>query len=213
MQALERTYMDDNWITLVLVFLVFLVFLLKVLDPKKLIGYVLAPITKSFIEDEIEENTSFFETFQVIISLFSVTVLSLLSYKIIIDYVANIREGFLSFFVIFGLIFFYFLIKWGLEYLFSIVFELRKSTRFFLVSKFSYLYAISFVLFGGIIIVQYTQLGTEFLLKLAVFFFILRFLWHIFFNKKLIFSKLFYFILYFCTFEIAPLLILFKLMF
>ncbi len=213
MQALERIYNTHNWITIVLVFLFLTIFLMKVIDPKKLKGYALSVFSKNFIEDETEEDTSFFNSFQIVISLFSGIVLSVVLYFLIIHYSSNTATGFFTFFMIFISVFLYFIVKWSLEYALSIVFQIKKSVRFFVVSKFSYLYSISFLLFFGIVLVEYSQLNTHFLLYLSIVLFLFRFVLHFFNNKKLIFNKLFYFILYFCAFEIAPLLILFKLMF
>ncbi|WP_366521579.1 DUF4271 domain-containing protein [uncultured Polaribacter sp.] len=213
MQALEKTYTNDNWITLIIVFLLLLIFLLKIIDHKKLKGYAMVPFYKNFIDDELEKNISLFNGFQMIISLFSIITLSFVCYKISVYYSKNYEDDFFTFLIIFGLVLLYFFVKWMLEYLLSTLFAIRKNTRFFLVSKFSYLYFASFVLFVGIIIVQYSQLETVFLINSTIIIFFLRFILHFIYNKKLIFSKLFYFILYFCAFEIAPLLILFKLMF
>ncbi len=193
--------------------LLLVIFVLKLTNPEKLKGYAFSLLSKSFIEDEVEEDTSYFNSFQIFISLFSGLVLSMVLYNFLIFYSKQFTNSFFSFCIIFLSVFFYFMIKWGIEYLLSIVFKIKKRVRFFLVSKFSYLYSICFFLFLGVVLVQYSQLSTRFLLFFSILLFFTRFLLHFFNNKKLIFSKLFYFILYLCAFEIAPLLILFKLMF
>ncbi|PWG05813.1 DUF4271 domain-containing protein [Polaribacter aquimarinus] len=213
MQALERTYSNNYWITIIFMILLLVIFVLKLTNPEKLKGYAFSLLSKSFIEDEVEEDTSYFNSFQIFISLFSGLVLSMVLYNFLIFYSKQFTNSFFSFCIIFLSVFFYFMIKWGIEYLLSIVFKIKKRVRFFLVSKFSYLYSICFFLFLGVVLVQYSQLSTRFLLFFSILLFFTRFLLHFFNNKKLIFSKLFYFILYLCAFEIAPLLILFKLMF
>ena len=213
LQALEKTYINDNWLTIVFVVLLFAVVVLKASNANKLKGYALALFTKNFVEDEIEEDTSFLNSFQITIYLFSGIVLSIVLYHLVTYYSTNVSKDFFSFLIIFLAVFSYFMLKWGIEYLLSLVFQVRKITRFFIVSKFSYLYSICFFLFIATILVQYTQLGVDFLLYFSIFLFLIRFITHFQNNKKLIFSKLFYFILYLCAFEIAPLLILFKLMF
>ncbi|WP_353888577.1 DUF4271 domain-containing protein [Polaribacter aquimarinus] len=213
LQALERTYSNNYWITIIFMILLLVIFVLKLTNPEKLKGYAFSLLSKSFIEDEVEEDTSYFNSFQIFISLFSGLVLSMVLYNFLIFYSKQFTNSFFSFCIIFLSVFFYFMIKWGIEYLLSIVFKIKKRVRFFLVSKFSYLYSICFFLFLGVVLVQYSQLSTRFLLFFSILLFFTRFLLHFFNNKKLIFSKLFYFILYLCAFEIAPLLILFKLMF
>ena len=169
--------------------------------------------SKTFIEDEIEEDTSFFNPFQSILFLFSILVLSLVIFNLSIHFKGVTIRSFSNFCIYFGGIFGYIMLKWLLEYVFSLLFLIKKPIRFFLVSKSSYLYSVSFYLFIVIILVEYSQLNYNSLIYISIALFSIRFLLHIINNKKLIFSKLFYFILYLCAFEIAPLLILFKLMF
>ncbi len=64
MQALERTVIDSSWITILVVFLLFCVSLLKGLSVVRLKGVLFSFVNTSFIETEIEENTSFFNFFK-----------------------------------------------------------------------------------------------------------------------------------------------------
>ena len=196
-----------------MVCLVLAVFFLKALDAKKLKAYVFSLFSGRFLEDETEEDTSFFNPFHTIISLFSMIVLSLLLYNLFGSLSYNSPKGFYNFTLIFLIVFSYFGVKWFLEFTLSFLFKVKKTVRYFLVSKFSYLYSVSFLLFFAIVLVEYSKLSYNFLLYFSGALFLLRFLLHFINNKKLIFSKLFYFILYLCAFEIAPLFILFKLMF
>ena len=213
MQALEKIGIENNWITILLVVLLVIIFLLKGIDSTKLKGYISALFDKGFVEVETEENIMFFKGFYILIFTFSISVLSLISYFFIIENANNVEKGFYSFLAVFLLVLIYFLVKWILEYLLSSLFLINKGVHFFLVSKTSYLYTITFLLFGGVILVEYSQLNASFLFYLTAILFFTRFLVHVVNNKNLIFSKLFYFILYLCAFEIAPLFILFKLIF
>jgi len=209
----EILYLNEQWITIVLLFLLICISVLKFFDKTKLLGYFGAVFSKNFIDREVEEYTGYLNKFQILIFFFTIVVLSILNYKFVVFYKLNTEKGIQTFSIIFLVIFSYFIIKRSLEYLISILFNLKIQSRFFLVSKFSYLYSISFFIFIAIIITQYTALSILFLLYFSGFLFLIRFALHFFNNKKLIFSQLFYFILYLCAFEIAPLLILFKLMF
>ena len=213
MQALEKIVIENNWITMLLVLLLGAIFLLKGVDSKKLKGYVFSMFNRGFVEVEAEENRPFFKIFYILIFMFSIIVISLISYFFIIENAVNTTQGFYTFSTVFLLILIYFLLKWILEYLFSSLFLIDKEVHFFLVSKVSYLFAIAFILFAGLILVEYSSLSTTFLFYLTAILFLLRFLFHLINNKKLIFSKLFYYFLYLCAFEIAPLFILFKLIF
>ena len=212
-QALERTIIDTNWITILLVVLLVCVFLLKGLSFVRLKGNAFSIINNAFIETEIEENYSFLNVFKIVIFLFSMMVISLLMYKILLFYTVSTGQGFYIFMKVLGVVFYYFSIKRLLEFLFGYLFKVNKQLKFFLFSKSNYLYSVSFILFFGLILVEYSQLNSLFLVYFSILLFSLRFIIHTFSNKKLISSELFYFILYLCSFEIAPLFILYKLLF
>lgn len=213
MQAIERVVIDNSWITILLVCLFACVFLLRGLSVVRLRGTVSSLFNESFIESEIEENTSFFNPFKNVIFIFSITVLALLTYKIYLYYNSSVEQGFYIFLQIFGVVFSYLTIKRLLEFLLSVVFKIDKKLDFFLVSKSVYLYSVSFFLLIAIVLVEYSQLDTPFLVYFSTLLFSIRFIFHAVINKKLVFSELFYFILYLCAVEIAPLFVLFRLLF
>ena len=212
-QAIEKTVIDTNWITLLFIFLLACVFLLKGLSSSKLKGNVSSLIDPGFIEKEVADNSTFFNLFQSVIFIFSMLVLSLLLYEISLYYSVFEVFGFYTYFKVFGVVASYFSIKWMLEFLLSLLFVINKQVKFFLVSKSIYLYSVTFFLLIALVLTQYSQLNTNFLIYSSMSIFLIRFLVQLLTNKKLIFNKLFYFILYLCAFEIAPLFILFKLMF
>jgi len=212
-QAIEKTVIDTNWITLLFAFLLACVFLLKGLSASKLKGNVSSFMNYGFIEKEVEDNSTFFNLFQSVIFIFSMLVLSLLLYEISLFYSVFEVFGFYTYFKIFGGVVSYFSIKWVLEFSLSLLFIINKQVKFFLVSKSIYLYSVTFFLLIALVLAQYSQLNTIFLIYFSMSIFVIRFLVHLVSNKKLIFNKLFYFILYLCAFEIAPLFILFKLIF
>ena len=81
-QAIEKTLIDTNWITLLFAFLLACVFLLKGLSAPKLKGNVSSLLHPGFIKKEVENNSTFFNLFQSVIFIFSMLVLSLLFYDI-----------------------------------------------------------------------------------------------------------------------------------
>lgn len=213
MHPVNKIVTPTDWITVLLVLLLVGIFILKALNSHKLKGYFSALFNKGFIEDEIEENTILSKTYYAINFMFCSGVLSLGIYHHLNAYGIINSRGFYLYIFIFSAVLSYLLLKRLIDALLSRLFLVQKEVQFFRVSKFSYLYAISFYLFIFLILVQYTQLNLVFLSYTMLFFFLIRFGIHVANNKKLIFSKLFYFILYICALEIAPLFILFKLMF
>ncbi len=195
-----------------MVILLACIFILKGLNAKKLKGIFFVFFNKSFIEDEVEERASFFKGFNLILVFFLLLLLSLLMYLFLVNLSVHKEIGFLLFCEVFTITSIYFVLKWFIEYLISLLFSIRTETKFYLISKSTYLYAITFVLYIAIIFYIYTSLDIIFLSYFALSLFLIRFAFHVFNNKNLILPKLFYFILYLCAFEIAPLFVLFKLM-
>jgi hypothetical protein len=140
-------------------------------------------------------------------------VLSLVIYKVLLFYDFWTSQDFSNYMKVLSIVSSYFLIKWAIEFVLSYLFVIQKQVYFFIISKTIYLYSTAFFLLISLVLVQYSQLNILFLIYFSVFVFSIRFLLHVIINKKLVFSELFYFILYLCAFEIAPLFILFKWMF
>ena len=211
MQALEKVAIHTIWIPMVLVLLLAIIAVLKIIDVEKLKGYALAIFNKGFLEDEVEEDTSFFSSFYSLLLIFSSIVLAL----VISLFVSEIRQHsfvtFSSFLYVLGIVFGYFLIKSLLEVFLTKIFLIEKQVRYYLISKFGYLYSISFFLLVFFILFQFGPLNFSSLIRIISVLFFISFILHLVNNKKLIFSELFYFILYLCAFEIGPLLILFKM--
>ena len=211
MQALEKIVINTNWISIILVFLFAIIAVLKIIDGDKLKGYVFALFNKGFIEDEVEENTSFFSSFYSLLFIFSSVVLALVTSLLVAETNKNTSFSLSSFFLILGIIWSYFTIKSLLEIGVIRLFFIKKEVRFYVVSKFGYLYSISFFLIILFVLFRFGPLNFSFFIAATLGLFFLKFVFQVVNNKNLVFGKLFYFILYLCAFEIAPLLIMFKL--
>jgi len=212
-QALEKIVINTNWISIILVFLFAIIAVLKIIDGDKLKGYVFALFNKGFIEDEVEENTSFFSSFYSLLFIFSSVVLALVTSLLVAETDKNTSFSVSSFFLILGIIWSYFTIKSLLEIGVIRLFFIKKEVRFYVVSKFGYLYSISFFLIIFLVLFRFGPLNFSFFIAATLGLFFLKFVFQVVNNKNLVFGKLFYFILYLCAFEIAPLLIMFKLVF
>lgn len=213
MQAVEKVTLANNWITGIFLFLFLSIFLLKLLDSKRLKESFFTFFNVSFLEDEDTEATNFFDPFQMVIFFFSVVVLSLITHKFIVFKVVNFQNTFAAFLQIFIALFTYFLVKRILEYLLSLLFLIKKGIHFFIISKYNYLYSLSFLAYIALILNEYATINERYIFYFTGFLFVTRLIFFSIRNKKLIFNKLFYFILYICAFEIAPLFVLSKLMF
>ncbi|MBS9774270.1 MAG: DUF4271 domain-containing protein [Tenacibaculum sp.] len=202
MEAIERTNISNDWITLIFLFCLILIFLKKTYKPKLLLGYFISFFLQRFIKNRSEEPISVFPIFKILSFIFSVTIVSLT-----ITFYTKTKY-FLYIFI--GVILFVTL-KLFVTLLISHLFMIRKSIRYFIFTKLGYLYSICLWAFPILILHHYYFKNIYFL----SFFIILLLLGRSFFilknNEKTILANLFYFILYFCTLELAPLLIIYKI--
>lgn len=211
MQALERSFLTNDWLTLVLLFLILLIFVLRGLQQEKLQGYFLVFFNKGFVDTEVEERITIFNSYYVLQFLFTVTVIALSVFKIS-DFYYDFEKPPTTFLLINLGTLVYFVAKKALEFSISNVLQIQDGLKCYLISKSSYLYSSAYYFLAYLILFVYAKLPFNVLLFLMGSTLIIRFALIISYNKNLIFNHLFYFILYLCAFEIAPLLILFKLM-
>ena len=212
LQAIEKLTYSNNWITIILIVLLLSIFLLKVIDAARLKNILTISFSSSTFDNEENSKPSFSNNFQAVMFVFSATVLSLVVYTFKF-LKSSSSDNFLNFVYIFAGLLGYLLIKKILEKVISYIFLLKNSIQFFIISKSKSFHAISFLLYILMIFYEYANLKFDYLFYISILIFGVHFIYTLLKNKKLIFSKLFYFILYICAFEIAPLFVLFKLMF
>ncbi len=212
MEALQREILSYNWITLIFVFSLVLLSFLKLFKSSKFTGYVMSIFNKGFVEIEAEEKNIRFSFFHIGFSFFTFLMLSISMYFVI--YQQAEKEAFLFHYLKFSsyLLLFMFT-KFLLELLLIELFEIKEKLAHFLFSKRSYSYSISIGLFIVNLVYFYSFQNQSFLLTGGISLLSIRFLLIVFYNKNLIIKELFYFILYLCAFELAPLFVLFRLIF
>lgn len=213
MEALERGFNSNNWVTGLFVFGLLLIFFLKLFRAAKLSGYTASIFNKGFIEIESQEKTAPITFFHSVFTLFSFLSISMTVYFLLKEYKEDLESNFIEYIQWSSYILIYILGRFLLEFLLMGLLEVKGILKYFILSKRSYLYSISIGLFLLNLIYFYGVQKQNFLLIGAIVLFGIRLLLIISNNKNLIIKELFYFILYLCAFEIAPLFILFKLIF
>ncbi|WP_370630565.1 MULTISPECIES: DUF4271 domain-containing protein [unclassified Tenacibaculum] len=208
LQAIERTITNDNWITLVILFVIILLAIMKLIKPNKLLGYALAFFTPGFFQKKVQNNVSIYSPFHLLLFSFSSIVISLFLFFVFTPKIYD--QSFLNYLILLSIISLYFFIRRLLDFTFSNILGLSLVTKYFLYTKSGYLYTLSLWLFPAIILYQYAFKENLYLLSFFLILFAFRGFLILLNNKRLVISKLFYFILYFCVLEIAPLLILYK---
>ncbi len=213
MQALQRDILSNNWIALLFLLGLVLIFGLKLFKAAKLQGYATSIFNKGFVEIQTQEKNPLFSFFHIVFTLFSFLSISITCYFLFKEYNESLQFNFLEYAQLSSYILIYALGRFLLEFFIMSLFEIKGQLRYFFLSKRSYLYAISLGLFLLNFIYFYGFQKQNFLLYGMLLLFAIRLFLILNNNKNLIIKELFYFILYICAFEIAPLFILFKLIF
>ena len=162
---------------------------------------------------EAKDNSSFFSFFHIGFSFFFFLMITITGY-----FCANIyshRTIFLlqDYIHVFNYVLLYMIVRFVSMSLFILLFELKQSISLFLISKRGFLYSISIGLLFLNIIYFYSFQNKYLLITGVGLLFLVRFLMILMINKNLIIKELFYFILYLCAFELAPLFVLFRWIF
>ena len=213
MEALQRSVLSTNWITLIFVFSLTVLFFLKLFKTAKLKGYASAIFYKGFLEIEVEEGYSPVTFFHIGFSFFSFLMLSITTFFLINQYKQSNVFLLADYFVSSYYVFMFMIVRSLAAFLLPLLFEVKKQLSFFMISKRGYLYSISVGLLFLNVFYFYSFQNQFFLFSGFVLLFLVRFLLILINNKNLIIKELFYFILYICAFELAPLFVLFKLIF
>ncbi len=210
MQALDRIAFSNNWLTLLFVFVLVLIVFLKAIDQQKLVGYSKALFLKGFVAKKIEEKESFFNAFNLVLLLFSSIVYAILI-SFFAAYFLNYVLSFVLFISIYSFVLAYLLIFILLDKIIASLFEIQHEVSYLFSSKTTYFYSIALLLFPLLIVTCYSEMSTFILFCFFIGFFLLSALLLFLNNKNLIINKLFYFILYLCALQVAPLLIIYKI--
>ena len=210
MQALDRIDFSNNWLTLVFVFVLFLVAVLKSINQEKLFNYTRAFFLKGFISKKTEEREAFFNVFNLILFFFS-SIIYAIVISLFVEYFLDFKLSFMLFTKIYSFVFLYLMVFIFLDKVIANLFEVKNEVSYLLSSKIAYLYNTSLFLFPVLVIINFSNSSTFVLFWIFTSLFLLSTLLLFINNKNLIINKLFYFILYLCALEIAPLLIIYKI--
>ena len=208
MEAVERVFFSNDLITIILFLGLVLLFLMKLYKPERLLGYAVAFFTQGYIEKRVEENASFFTPFYILLFSFSVTIIALIVFTVAPPLV--FESSMFDFLLIFAFVSVFYVVKKIITYSFVLLFELKEELNYFLHTKNGYLYSTCLWLYPLLVLHQYVLKEEVLLLYCVALLLIFRAFLVVYNNKKIIFNHIFYFILYFCTLELAPLLILYK---
>jgi len=209
---------DNNWIVLTFLFILLLLVILKKMFKSRFNNQLKLLNNTLWISNLKNNYTATYNLYNLgylIILCFLLSFVTLIYIKYFTTLiVANSFYFFLKYSLYFG---FFFTLKHLFYYLFSLVFNLKSLMLKVVYIKTSYLnflsifilYWVSFVLFSPFESRLVFKIASIISLLLALYFYALI----IKNNLKLVSKHFFYFILYLCTLEIAPIILLYKVYF
>ncbi|MBT8318309.1 MAG: DUF4271 domain-containing protein [Lutibacter sp.] len=216
-EATKIIHQNSDWITLVLVFI-----------------FSVLSISKLFFKDKINFVSTFFFSqnylsilysrdknniinwFQGVFFMNQILTLSLLLYLGSLYFNMHIDQLKINDFLLLTLgVGLYFALRYLVGFILAYLFNFKKEFNKIAYYKISYmnniiLWILPFIVFS-VYINQYKNIIVSITLVIFLLLLLLRYILVIINNKKLIFNNLFYFILYLCALEIAPLIIILKL--
>lgn len=211
----DRLIVSKDWITLLIVGCVLLYTIAKFLYPKRFQEFMLLPITNKYFlvqgrNDQIQHpfNILLFGTQVISISLFLYLIIEIWQPEIV-------QENSWIFVQILTVFTVFVLIKFFIEKIISFIFDIDGVIHGYLYHKLTYRNLISVLFFLMNIVFYYAFQPSKtvliFLIVLVVFANLISLFYSYKTYAKLIFNHFFYFILYLCALEIAPYIILYKM--
>ena len=183
---------------------------MKIVNRSLLRSIVLTPLNFSVIQRDERQKGGLFNKFLLLLYAFTIVLISLFLYKVLSSK-SILGKNFTDFLWVFLGVVLFVIIKKSLDYALIYLLQIKNILDDFLVDKSKSFYANIFSIYVLLILTEFTQFSEKQLLWISGLFFLYRFIFIGIKNKKLLFNNMFYFILYICTLEITPLLIIYKL--
>jgi hypothetical protein len=216
-EAKEIISQNKDWIALIFFTILIILVVIK-LSFKERLNYTSTLFFSkiNFATYFNKENRNIFNMFQILFFIIQLLVLSLLFYVLAVYFKPNFKPLNLnSFLIILAGVFLYFVFRYLIGLFLATIFDLTEIHKKFVYEKASYFNSLSLSVLPFLLLVFYTDgyknIFSKATLILFMFLLLVRYVWVVSNNKKLIFNNLLYFILYLCALEIAPLVIILKL--
>ncbi len=213
-EATERILISNDWVTIVLLTIIGLLIYNKIKYPVRFKSLQSLLYNNSYLNNYSKSTPLLFNSFNLIFYFIFILIFSLLLFVIINQYGlitdANRKETFL---LIIIYAFSFVIIRFIIGFLLAFLFEKENEQHYFTFTKLSYLGNFSLLILPLIIINFYINsfYFSQFLIIIASLLLVFYYFLQIKNNQKLVFGKMFYFILYLCALEISPFIIIYKL--
>lgn len=216
-EAKEIIHQNDHWISLVFLAILIFLTLARVLYKDRLHHTAILFLSKKYLYIYFgKEKNDVLNLFQFLLFMAQLLALSLLLYfaNSLWHFSSRLNDlnGFL---LLVGVVALYFCFRYLIGLFLAEIFEIKNYYGRLVYDKVSYFNNLILWILPFLVLSTYVTSYNESFLKITFFIFvILLILWYSLIlvnNKKLIFNNLFYFMLYLCALEIAPLAIILKL--
>jgi len=214
-EAIERVVVSKDWITIVLLIAVTLLILNRLKSSDRYYKLKNLLINNTYINSYSKANPLLFNSFSIIFLVVYVIIISFLLFITIHQFEPSMASfDFLFYLKIAFIVCLFIGLRIIAGTLLGILFEKERTQSYFTFLKTSYLSNYSLIMLPLIAIHFYFESTayTYVMLIVAVLLFLYYYFLLVKNNQSLVFGKSFYFILYLCTLEIAPFIILTKVL-
>lgn len=215
LEAVERNFESNDWITIILLIVITLLILNKLKYGERFVRINQILLNNSYINSYSKTAPLVLSTFNIIFYVVFAIIVSFLVIAFLnVQNKVLINNQLLQFFLVFGMVFGFLTIRLLLGIVLGSLFELEAKQSYFTFLKIGYMGNFSMIIFPIVVISFYFKavFFAKLLLVLSVVLLLYYYILLIKNNQKFIFGNFFYFILYLCTLEIAPVLIALKLL-
>lgn len=214
--GIERAFGDNDNLTLIYCFVFVLMTFVKLKYPKLLLGLLRCLFSKNVFLDFSNELEGVFSVFKILLFIVQNLIFSVFFYLIIsfTNFNENSNSD-LLFLKIFSALTLYLSSQYLFSLLIAKIFNFSEVYKGVHILKFSYLKLVAFMLLPVLLFFTYfdvenRELASDFLIYFFLTLMVLRAVLLLIKNNKLVIESLLYFIVYLCTLEIAPVLLMFK---
>lgn len=210
MRYTNRIIESLDWVTLIMVGCILIIAILKVIYPKRFNDFIRLPVSNNYFlaKGKSEELRHPFSILLFIIQLISISLF------INLFFLEKGKANVLLFLQILFVVFVFIIVKTSIEKIIGTIFSIEKLIDHYIYEKLSYRNFLSLLLIITNLIFYFSikpDLNTLLILTGILFLVNMLILSYSYKNyRSLIFSNLFYFLLYICALEISPYLILYK---
>jgi len=206
----ERTIESSDWVTLIIVGCFILFAIAKTMYPKRFEEFTRLPFSNNYFlaKGKTEEIRHPFSWFLFVVQIISISLF------INLFVLEEHKSNFQLFIRIITSVIVFVIVKFSIEKIIGNIFSIEKTTNQYLYEKLSYRNLAAILLFiANLFFYLYATPNLHTLLiTTGIFVFINLVILYFSFKKHrtLIYSNFFYFLLYLCTLEISPYIILYK---